>query len=163
MGVREQLCVICRGAEADAELERVQVWEDAHWRLTMSLASETPGFSYLEPKRHIPFITELNGEEAVSFGGVLARVTSNLRAETGADAVYVYVFGDGVPHLHVHLAPHRDGDALNAQIVRGDLIEEKLPNGITRFTSAEFPALPREELAAVAEGVKKRLARVTSG
>ena len=150
-------CILCRGVEADAELDRIQVWEDDLWRLTTSLSSETLGFSYLEPKRHIPHVTDLDGAEAESFGAVLARVTRALREETGTEVVYTYVFGDGVPHLHLHLAPHRQGDALNDQIIRGELIEEKLPNGFTRFVSEEFPPLPRQKLSAIAEGVRKRL------
>ena len=151
-------CTICRGAEGDAEFERFQVWEDRHWRLTVSLASEVAGFAYLEPKRHIQHITDLDGAEAQTFGDVLARSTKVLREETGAEVVYVYIFGDGIPHLHVHLAPHRAGDALSSQMVRGELSEERLPSGVTRFTSKEFPALPEDELRAVALRVQRRLA-----
>src|SRR5512134_949593 len=61
-------CPMCRGAAADAELDRIEVWQDAHWRLTVSLSSEVAGFAYLEPKRHIRYITELDGPEAASFG-----------------------------------------------------------------------------------------------
>jgi hypothetical protein len=68
-------CAICRGPDGDAEFERFQVWEDRHWRLTVSLAAEVPGFAYLEPKRHVPHITDLDGPEAQSFGEVLARTT----------------------------------------------------------------------------------------
>ena len=71
--------------------------------------------------------------------------------------VYVYIFGDGVPHLHVHLAPHRTGDALNDQMIRGELVQEKLPNGMTLFTSKEFPALPREQLVEIADQVRIRM------
>jgi diadenosine tetraphosphate (Ap4A) HIT family hydrolase len=76
---------------------------------------------------------------------------------TGADIVYVYIFGGGIPHLHVHLAPHRKGDALNDQMIRGEIVEEKLPSGATSFFSKEFPALPREELLAVAKKARQRL------
>lgn len=150
-------CPMCRGVAADKELERVQVWEDEHWRLTVGLASEVPGFAYLEPKRHIRFITELDGAEAATFGAVMARCTRVLKEITGSEVVYVYIFGDGVPHLHVHLAPHRRGDGLNDQMIRGDIIEEKLPNGMTRFESKEFPPLPLEQLRDIAERVRARL------
>src|SRR6185295_2692991 len=93
-------CPICRGVAVDEELERIQVWEDALWRLTVGLASEVPGFAYLEPKRHIGFVTDLDGPEAASFGPILARCTRALKETTGAPIVYVYIFGDGVPHLH---------------------------------------------------------------
>ena len=150
-------CPMCRGAAADQELERVEVWQDAQWRLTVSLASEVPGFAYLEPKRHIAFITDLDGDEAVTFGAVLAASTRALKEVTGAQIVYVYIFGDGVPHLHVHLAPHSAGDALNDQMIRGEVEEQKLPSGMTRIVSRAFPALPRARLMEIAARVRDRL------
>jgi diadenosine tetraphosphate (Ap4A) HIT family hydrolase len=150
-------CPICAGPQIDLEFERVPVWEDALWRLTVSIAAEVPGFAYLEPKRHIAYVTDLDGAEAATFGGVLARCSRVLREVTGADVVYVYIFGDGIPHLHVHLAPHRPGDALNDQMIRGEIVEEKLPTGVTRFTSADFPSLPRAELEEIAERVRRRM------
>ena len=80
-----------------------------------------------------------------------------MREATGAEVVYIYIFGDGIPHLHVHLAPHRKGDALNDQMIRGEIVEQKMPSGATQFYSKEFPALPRDELLAVAERVRQRL------
>jgi diadenosine tetraphosphate (Ap4A) HIT family hydrolase len=150
-------CPICRGAAFDPELDRVAVWEDALWRLTVSLSAEVPGFSYLEPKRHVPYVTDLDGAEASTFGFALARCTRALREATGAERVYVYIFGGGIPHLHVHLAPHQKGDALNDQMIRGEIVEEKLPSGFTSLFSKEFPPLPRDELMAVAEKVRRRL------
>lgn len=150
-------CPMCRAAAADEELERIEVWQDAHWRLTVSLSSEVAGFAYLEPKRHIRSITELDGPEAASLGPALARSTNALKDAAGADVVYVYIFGDGVPHLHLHLAPHRPGDALSDQMIRGELVEEKLPNGMTRFSSSEFPPLPRQRLAQIADQVRDRM------
>jgi diadenosine tetraphosphate (Ap4A) HIT family hydrolase len=135
-------CALCRGPEADQELGRIQVWEDRLWRLTTSLEGEVAGFSYLEPKRHIPHITDLDGEEARTFGSVIARTTRALREATGAKVIYLYVFGDGIPHLHLHLAPHSPGDPLNDRMIRGELSETKLPSGATSFVSREFPPLP---------------------
>jgi diadenosine tetraphosphate (Ap4A) HIT family hydrolase len=151
-------CVICRGPAGDEELGRVEVWRDALWRLTVSLEAEVPGFSYLEPRRHIPHVTDLDGEEARTLGVVLSSVTQALRDETRAELVYVYVFGGGVPHLHLHLAPHREGDALITQMIRGELTAEPLPGGAVRYPSAEFPPLPQEQLLDVAARVHRQLA-----
>jgi diadenosine tetraphosphate (Ap4A) HIT family hydrolase len=150
-------CPMCRGAAADEELERVEVWQDAHWRLTVSLSSEVAGFAYLEPRRHIRYITELDGPEAATFGPAMAYSTRILKEAAGAELVYAYIFGGGVPHLHVHLAPHCAGDALNSQMIRGEIVEEKLPNGMTQFFSSEFPALPRDQLLRIAEKVRERM------
>ena len=81
-----------------------------------------------------------------TFGPALAKCTKALKDVTNAEVIYIYIFGDGVPHLHVHLAPHRSGDALSDQMIRGEIVEEKLPNGMTRFYSQQFPALPRDKL-----------------
>lgn len=151
-------CILCRGASGDEELQRVEIWQDEHWRLTMSLYAEALGFSYLEPKRHIPSILDLDGEEARTLGEVLARVTRALRDETGADLVYLYVFGSGIPHLHIHLAPHRPGDALNDQMIKGHVVVEKTDSGVGRMVSLEYPVLPQEDQRAVAARVGRRLA-----
>jgi diadenosine tetraphosphate (Ap4A) HIT family hydrolase len=105
-------CLLCRVADADAYFDRVRVWQDAHWRLSVVRRGPVAGFAHLEPHRHIPYLTDLDGIEADTLGPVLARVTAALRAATAADRIYVYVFGDRVPHLHFNLAPHRPGDAL---------------------------------------------------
>jgi diadenosine tetraphosphate (Ap4A) HIT family hydrolase len=151
-------CALCRGPEGDEELLRAQVWEDDLWRLTTSVSGDPVlGFSYLEPKRHIPFITDLDGDEALTFGGVMARVTGALKEATGAEVVYVYIFGEGITHLHVHLAPHRKGDGLNDRMIKGALIEQRLPSGATLLVSSEYPPLSDEELSGAADRIRHLL------
>lgn len=152
-------CILCQRRAGDEQLARVEVWEDDLWRLTMAVSSETPGFSYFEPKRHITDITRLDGPEATSFGPTLARITAALRDVTQVERVYIYVFGDGVAHLHLHLAPHRPGDALNTQFIRGEVVERPLPSGATAIESKDFPPLPEAELRDVADRVREYLAR----
>jgi diadenosine tetraphosphate (Ap4A) HIT family hydrolase len=152
-------CTICRGPGGDPELERVQVWEDRLWRLTTALEGEVAGFSYLEPKRHVPHITDLDGEEARTLGEVLARTSTAIRNATGAELVYVYVFGGGIPHLHIHLAPHRSGDALNDSFIRGEQVQTKLPSGATRIVSRDFPPLPVARHEQIRERIRQELAK----
>ena len=151
-------CALCQGPLADDQLMRIEVWHDDLWRMTTAYASETPGFSYLEPKRHISDITTLDGAEAASLGPTLARVTAALKAETGAELVYIYVFGDGIAHLHLHLAPHTAGDALNDHMIRGEVETTTLPSGATAITSKEHPPLPEASLRALAGRLRLRLA-----
>jgi diadenosine tetraphosphate (Ap4A) HIT family hydrolase len=155
-------CILCRGEAADSELNVIEVWHNDLWRMTMSLDAEVPGFCYLEPKRHIPYITNLDGEEARTLGEVLAKLTSALKEETNAELVYLFVFGGGVPHLHFHLAPHRTGDALNQQLIKGEIVSEQLPNGTTRFISKEYPPLPEAVQRDVARRVQERLTSLKS-
>lgn len=105
-------CLLCQVDDADLFFERVRVWQDPLWRLSVLARGPVAGFAHLEPVRHIPYLTDLSGPESLSLGPTLARVTSALRDATGADKVYVYVFGDRVPHLHFNLAPHHPGGPL---------------------------------------------------
>lgn len=137
-------CMLCTPVTADAHFQRVRLWEDALWRLSAVLQGPIPGFAHLEPRRHIPFITDLDGAEAVTLGPVLARVTGVLREAAGADRTYVYVFGDHTPHLHFNLAPHCEGDALRGGpgLLAADAVEAD------RATHESVAAAARHGLAA---------------
>jgi diadenosine tetraphosphate (Ap4A) HIT family hydrolase len=135
---------LCSPAEAAVVFGRRTVWQDDLWRLSMIVeGSPVIGFAHLEPVRHVPHLTDLAGQEAVTLGPTLARVTSTLKAVTGAELVYVYVFGERVSHLHFNLAPHRDGDALagGPGLIRAGAIE---------VPSAELSATARSVEAALA-------------
>ena len=155
--MNEPECLLCDGAEADRQLDRTLVWEDRLWRLSMSLRGYTTGFGYLESKRHIPHITDLGDEEAATFGPVLARTTAVLKEAADAELVFVYVFGGGISHLHVHLGPHRTGDALNNDVIRGELVIDPHPSGAGRMVSREFTEVSVDEIAVVIERARHLL------
>jgi diadenosine tetraphosphate (Ap4A) HIT family hydrolase len=148
-------CTLCAGPAGDEELQRTEVWRDAHWRLSMAVRGETLGFAYLEPLRHIPYLADLDGPEAATFGSAIARVSHVLREATGAQLVYAYVFGGGIPHLHVHLAPNRPAGVLNTAILTGEVEERKLPSGATEMVSLAHPPVPAAEARAVIELVRE--------
>ena len=150
-------CPLCAGASVDADLFREEVWSDHLWRLTTARVSEVAGFSYLEPRRHIPSIVDLDGEEASTLGAVLARSSSAIREATGADLVYVYVFGDSVPHLHFHLAPHRDGGPLSNQMVKGSQHKTILPSGAEVWSSDRYPLQAADTIEAAITGIREQL------
>ena len=119
----------------------------------MGPGDPTPGFSYLEPRRHIPHITDLDGAEAGSLGPVLAHCSAALKQATECEHIYIYVFGGGVPHLHLHLAPHVEGDALSANMLRGEVETTTTAQGTTAIVSKDFPSIDQGELRRVAQRV----------
>jgi diadenosine tetraphosphate (Ap4A) HIT family hydrolase len=151
-------CALCRGTDNDAELDRVEVWRDALWRLSMSRHSPTLDFGYLEPIRHIPYLADLDGPEAATFGPTIARASAALRQATGARMVYAYVFGGGIPHLHVHLAPNAPEGVLNTALISGEIEAHELPSGATEIISKDHPDLPDEAVAAVIERARQLMA-----
>ena len=152
-------CILCRGADGDEELDVVEVWSDDLWRFTMARHGPTLGFGYLEPLRHIPYLADLDGEEAVTFGPLVAKASAVLREATGAPLVYAFVYGGGVPHLHVHLAPNEPDGVLNTALIQGEVEERKLPSGATEIISKDHPDLPEEELVAVIDQARELMAR----
>jgi histidine triad (HIT) family protein len=67
------------------------------------------GHLFVEPRRHVPGLADLTDAEARSVGWWCMRASRALREVSGAEHVYAAVFGDGVPHLHVHLLPRFPG------------------------------------------------------
>jgi diadenosine tetraphosphate (Ap4A) HIT family hydrolase len=59
----------------------------------------------LEPKRHVPGLSDLTDEEASHFGLVQTHLSRALLKASGAEHVYAFVLGHHVPHLHLHLLP----------------------------------------------------------
>jgi diadenosine tetraphosphate (Ap4A) HIT family hydrolase len=153
----DERCLICLHQEGDAEFDRLEVWGDDLWRLTVSLDFEIAGFSYLEPKRHIPHIEDLDGPEATTFGTVLASTTAALKDTTGATRVFIYAFGGQLDHLHFFLVPVKPGHPVVAQIIEGEVESERRVGGAVRWGSTVAPKVARSELEAVAGAVQNAL------
>ena len=151
-------CLICRGDAGDPDLDRVEVWRDGLWRLSMARHGPTLGFGYLEPIRHVPHLEDLEGDEARTFGPAIAKASEMLKQASGAGLVYAYVFGGGIPHLHVHLAPNTPEGVLNTALIAGEIEERSLPSGATEIISKDHPDLPEAEVAAVIERVRELMA-----
>jgi diadenosine tetraphosphate (Ap4A) HIT family hydrolase len=124
----------------------------------MSRHGSTVGFAYLEPIRHIPYLADLDGPEAATFGPIIARASAALRDASGARLVYAYVFGGGVPHLHIHLAPDAPEGVLNTVLISGEVEERRLPSGATEIISRDHPDLPDETVTAVIERARELMA-----
>ena len=63
----------------------------------------------LETKRHTPGFANLTPAEAQAIGLLITRLSSALKACTGAEKVYAVFYGEVTPHLHVHLTARYPG------------------------------------------------------
>lgn len=152
-------CVLCAGKDMDEALLVTEVWSDKFWRLTTTTVGEIAGYCYLSSRRHIEDICELDGEEQESFGAVVTRTTSAIKQATGADKVYVYVVGDGVDHLHLHLAPWRGpASPLVDDPVKGARHRVILSTGEEVWVSDRYPLQPRDLMNAAVTDIRELLA-----
>lgn len=61
------------------------------------------GHLALITRRHTPDFADLTPAEAQAVGLLITRLSSALKACTGAEKVYAVFYGEVTPHLHVHL------------------------------------------------------------
>ena len=94
------------------------------------------GYLMVEPKRHAPALGDLTDEEAAAIGRTINRIARLQREALGAEHVYSFVYGDTVPHLHVHLAPRYPGTPI-----------DHWGHGLQRW--ADAPRVTREEMRAL--------------
>jgi diadenosine tetraphosphate (Ap4A) HIT family hydrolase len=108
-----EACLICdKHAHGDGVLGGV-IYDDGliYAGHTQLLGADDAALGYLmvEPRRHVPRLGDLTDEEAGALGVAVNRLSRALREAAGAEHVYGFVFGDSVPHLHIHLAPRYPG------------------------------------------------------
>jgi len=67
------------------------------------------GHVFIETKRHISGLAEMSLDEALEVGKFQKIVSEVFMEYFEAEHVYSFVFGDAVPHLHIHLIPRYEG------------------------------------------------------
>ena len=72
------------------------------------LPSPLVGWTFLCAVRHVQGPADFTDAEADGFGRAMRAVSAAVRSITGCDRVYAIAFGQGAPHLHVHLIPRFD-------------------------------------------------------
>jgi len=101
-------CLVCakhRAADATIEVFRTDLAYVGHHPAGPDAYR---GHLFVEPLRHAAGLADLTDEEAASVGTAATRAARALAA-VGAEHVYSVVYGDRVPHLHVHLLPRWPG------------------------------------------------------
>ena len=103
-------CDVCRihadPALAPLECHRGPRWIVRHHLLPAPIA----GWAFLCAVRHVQGPADLDDAEAAGFGRALRAASRAVRSATGCDRVYAIAFGQGAPHLHVHLVPRFDAE-----------------------------------------------------
>lgn len=75
------------------------------WRVGPHPSAKTPGWICAFLKRHAEGLTEMNAEELASMGPVLGEAAAALTEVTSPERVYMMLFGENAPHVHIVLMP----------------------------------------------------------
>jgi diadenosine tetraphosphate (Ap4A) HIT family hydrolase len=131
-------CLICdkhSTADPSLEIHRDELVYVGH---LPAMPQAYLGHLFVEPLEHRPGLADLTDAQAAAVGSGMRRAAAVLLA-SGHEHAYSFVFGDRVPHLHVHLIGRRPGAPAEFRGARVD----------------EWPDAPRGDAAAVAEYVGK--------
>ena len=69
------------------------------------------GHVFIETKRHVAEVADLTEEEAQTIGVYTSRIAKALLNTEQMEHVYIFVIGDGVPHVHYHVIGRYPGRA----------------------------------------------------
>lgn len=101
-----ETCPICTKHQNQSEIIGGPVYEDDLVYAHHVFNKKEPtflGYVRAETKRHVPSFAELTTAEAQAIGLLTTRLSGALKECVGADHVYVFFYGDHVPHLHLHI------------------------------------------------------------
>lgn len=107
-------CLICRKQRGDFPLPGGPLYADdrifiCHAHFAEGQQQAYLGWLILESRRHVPGLGDLTNAEAQAVGLWQSRLARALQAVAGAEHVYSFVIGHGVPHFHLHLLPRYPG------------------------------------------------------
>jgi diadenosine tetraphosphate (Ap4A) HIT family hydrolase len=83
-----------------------EIGRGSHWLLRHHPdPAPLVGWLLLDSLRHVAGPVDFNDQEAASWGLAVRYASGLLKEQTGCDRVYAIAFGEGAPHLHLHLIP----------------------------------------------------------
>lgn len=147
-------CFICQKHSGEVEIPGGVIYQDdlvfvSHSAIGEGEITTYLGTLFVEPRRHVPGLADLNEPEAGRIGVVLNRLSRALKESEGAEHIYLFVLGHHIPHLHVWLVPRYPGTPREYWGLRVD----------------EWPGAPRggpAEIAGLCERIRQHLG-VTKG
>jgi histidine triad (HIT) family protein len=118
-------CLVCRKQHGITPPPGGVIYEDelvfaSHSFIPQDEDSVYLGLLFLEPRRHIIGLEEMNQEESQRIGALIPRLSRALKESTGAEHIYLFVLGHHVSHLHFWLVPRYLGTPIEYWGLRVD-------------------------------------------
>ena len=107
-------CFICRKHRGEVSIPGGAIYQDdllyvGHVQLPEGKTTCYLGWIIVETKRHVPELADLTDAEVQALGLMVSRVSRALMASEKGEHVYLFLIGDGVRHVHVHVVPRYPG------------------------------------------------------
>ncbi|MCD6255850.1 MAG: HIT family protein [Deltaproteobacteria bacterium] len=119
-------CIFCKIVKG--EIPAVKVYEDESVLAFMDINPINDGHTLVIPKKHAENIFEIEAKDLLAVMEVAHKIARAIKESLKPEALTVVqlngrLAGQMVPHLHVHLIPRREGDALKVswEMIPGDM------------------------------------------
>ena len=101
-------CLVCSKHRGEVDIPGGEIYENdlisiSHAQLWGDEKDHYLGHVFVEPKRHVAEVADLTDEEAQMIGLYTSRIAKALLHTEGMEHIYLFVIGDGVPHVHYHV------------------------------------------------------------
>jgi histidine triad (HIT) family protein len=101
-------CLVCRKHRRKVDVPGGIIYENeliyiSHAQLWGDEKEHYLGHVFVETKRHVAEVADLTEEEAQAIGLYTSRIAKALLQAESMEHIYIFVIGDGVPHVHYHV------------------------------------------------------------
>lgn len=99
-------CIFCKIVNGD--IPCYKIYEDDEFLAFLDISEFTEGHTLVIPKKHFRFIWDV--ENMQGYGNAVKKICNHFTKELGYKYVDTLSFGRMVPHAHIHLVPHNNGE-----------------------------------------------------
>ena len=124
--MKKENCIFCKIAAG--EIPSKTLYEDDNFRVILDISPASKGHAIILPKNHADNLFELSDEDASKIFVVAKKVASVMKEILLCDGLNVLqnngeAAGQSVFHLHVHLIPRYENDAVTIKWNPGEADE----------------------------------------
>ncbi len=113
-------CIFCKIIAG--EIPAYKVYEDDKFFAPLDIKPLNPGHTLVIPKKHYRWVWDV--PEAGEYFLVARRIALAQKKAFATDYIVATIFGEAVPHAHIHLIPRHENDGHGGTIDWGN--EKKL-------------------------------------
>jgi histidine triad (HIT) family protein len=122
-------CTFCKIVKG--KLDSWKIYEDKEVLCFLDINPIVEGHSLIITKRHVNWFYELKDEEISHLFKVAKLVAEKIERAIDSDFVSLMIFGEHVPHVHIHLLPRTRGDIFEE-------LSESLPSFLKKLSKSEM-------------------------
>lgn len=121
------------------EIPSYKVYEDDEHLAFLTIHPINPGHTLVIPKKHIPYIFDMEDEELGKLMAVCKKVARMLEKAFNPKSgkIGIMVAGEEVSHVHIHLIPFDSGSDLTFARQRTDVAPEEFEEVINIIKNTE--------------------------